>query len=353
MTTNSNTSPPRLLAVQTAYPPHVLNQEDVAKGAGRLFARVEKGFDRFAPVYMNAAIETRHSSVPLDWYLEPHGFGERNKTYVETALTVLQDATEKALAEAALTPADIDAIVCVSSSGIATPSLDAQLMERMPFRADVERTPLFGLGCAGGVLGLARGASFAKANAGARVLVLVVELCGLTFRNKDSSKSNLIATALFGDGGAAAIVSCRGEGPILGPWGEHKFPNSLPVMGWDVADDGLKVVFSQDIPTLVRTQMRDVTAKFLKRHDLTLDDLDGYICHPGGAKVIDELEASFGLQPGALTHVRDTLRDHGNMSAATVMFVLRSVLDEGLKGKQLMTSLGPGFTAAFMAITAA
>lgn len=349
----SNASPqPRLLSLATAWPPHVLNQADVASGAGRLFARVEKGFERFAPVYMNAAIETRHSSVPIDWYLEPHGFAERNATYLESAVTVLQEAAGKALAEAGLAPADIDAIVTVSSSGIATPSLDARLMERMAFRADVERTPLFGLGCAGGVLGLARGAALAKATPGSHVLILVVELCGLTFRNKDSSKSNLIATALFGDGGAAAIVSCRGDGPVLGPWGEHKWPNSLKVMGWDIADDGLKVLFSQDIPALVRDQMREVASAFLKRHDLTLGDINGFICHPGGAKVVDELEASFDLAPGSLIHVRRVLREHGNMSAGTVMFVLRAVLDEGLKGRQLMTSLGPGFTAAFMTITA-
>lgn len=343
---------PRLLALATSYPSHVLRQDEVARGAAKLFARVEKGFDRFVPVYLNAAIETRHSSVPLDWYLSEQGFAARNALYIDTALTILEEAAAKALADAGLKPGDIDAIVTISSSGIATPSLDARLMERMPFRPDVQRTPIFGLGCAGGVLGLGRAAALAKAEPGARVLLLVVELCGLTFRQRDSSKSNLIATALFGDGAGAAIVSTDGEGPVLGPWGEHKFPNSLDVMGWQVADDGLKVLFSQDIPTLVQTAMHDATVDFLRRHNLTLADVDDFICHPGGAKVLDALEACFRLPHGALLHARNVLREHGNMSAATVMFVLRAAMDAGLKGRQLMTSLGPGFTAAFLALAA-
>lgn len=343
---------PRLLALATSYPSHTLRQDEVAHGAAKVFARVEKSFERFVPVYLNAAIESRHSSVPLEWYLGDHGFGERNRLYIDTALAVLEDAATKALHEAGLTPADIDTIVTISSSGIATPSLDARLMEQMPFRPDVQRTPIFGLGCAGGVLGLSRAAALARAEPGSRVLLLVVELCGLTFRRGDSSKSNLVATALFGDGAGAAIVSTRGTGPAIGPAGEHRFPRSLDVMGWQVADDGLKVVFSQDIPTLVREAMRDETMAFLARHRLELADIDGFVCHPGGAKVLDALEACYELPEGALVHARNVLRDHGNMSAATVLFVLRETLDAGMRGRHLLTSLGPGFTAAFLLLDA-
>jgi alkylresorcinol/alkylpyrone synthase len=343
---------PRLLALATSYPTHILRQDDVARGAAKLFARVEKGFERFVPVYRNAAIETRHSSVPLEWYLSEQGFAARNALYIETALTILEQAAGKALKDAGLGAGDIDGIITVSSSGIATPSLDARLMERMAFRSDVQRTPIFGLGCAGGVLGLGRAAALARSEAGSRVLLLVVELCGLTFRRGDSSRSNLIATALFGDGAAAAIISTAGDGPALGPWGEHTFPHSLDVMGWQVADDGLKVLFSQDIPTLVKNKMRDVTVDFLRRHDQTLADLDGFVCHPGGAKVLDALEACYGLPAGGLVHARNVLREHGNMSAATVLFVLRASMDAGFSGRHLMTSLGPGFTAAFLMLNA-
>jgi alkylresorcinol/alkylpyrone synthase len=337
---------PRLLGLATAAPPHTIAQADAEAFASALFADIPYGFDRFAPVFENAAVEARHSCVPIAWYGEQHGMAEKNALYVECALDLLERAATDALADADLTPQQIDVIVTVSSTGISTPALDARLMQRMPFREDVERTPLFGLGCAGGVLGLARAAALAKADPDARVLLLVVELCGLTFRRSDVSKSNLVATALFGDGAAAAVVSCRGDGPRLGPWGEHTWPDSLDVMGWEVADDGLKVLFSRDIPSLVRSDLRGVVDAFLRRHNLRLDQVDGYISHPGGAKVLDALQDALDLEPEALTGAREALRAHGNMSAATVLFILRAAMDEGLEGRHLMTTLGPGFTRA-------
>lgn len=344
--------PPRLMALATAWPPHVLTQDEVAGNGADLFATTHGGFDRLAPIYKNAEIETRHSCVPIDWYLRPHAFGERNDLFLDNAVRLLRQAAQSALAEAGLLASDIDAIVTVCSTGVATPALDARLMEIMAFRRDVQRLPIFGLGCAGGVLGLARAAQMARAEPGARVLLLVVELCALTFRHADRSKSNLIATALFGDGAAAAIVSAdeRLGGPALSAWGEYTWPGSLDVMGWDVADDGLKVVFSRDIPTLVQRDLRQVVDDFLARRRWTLADVDGFVCHPGGAKVLDALEAAFELAPRSLTHARQVLRDHGNMSAATVLFVLDQALRAGERGRQLLTTLGPGFTAGLLTL---
>jgi alkylresorcinol/alkylpyrone synthase len=347
---------PRLVALATAYPHFDLPQDDVAKRGADLFATTHGGFERLAPVYRNAEIENRHSCVPIDWYLSAHSFGERNDIFLENAVTLLRDAAIKALDEAGLVASDIDAIVSVCSTGVATPALDARLMELLPFRRDVERLPIFGLGCAGGVLGLARAAALAKADPNARILFLVVELCALTFRHADRSKSNLIATALFGDGAAAAVVSARGEyadRPRLGPWGEFTWPDSLDVMGWDVADDGLKVVFSRDIPTLVQQDLREVVDTFLDRRGMTLADIDGFVCHPGGAKVLDALESAFELEPRSLVHAREVLREHGNMSAATVMFVLKATLEAGARGRHLMTTLGPGFTAGLLTVEVA
>ena len=348
---------PRLAALATAVPRFDLAQEDVAARAGQLFATAEGGFHRLAPIYRNARIETRHACVPLDWFAEDHGFPERNGLFLEHATALLITAAIRALDEANLGPEDIDTIVTVSSSGIATPGLDARVMERLPFRRDVQRLPIFGLGCAGGVLGLSRAAAMARAEPSSRVLLLVVELCSLTFRRQDRSKSNMVATALFGDGAAAAVISCRTDtvdplAPTLGPWGEHTWPGSLDVMGWDIADDGLKVVFSRDIPALVREDLRPVLDRFLARHDLALGDIDEFVCHPGGAKVVDALEDCLELQRGDLGHARDVLRDHGNMSAATVLFVLRAALDARARGRRLLTTLGPGFTAAMMVLDA-
>ena len=347
---------PRLVSLATSAPPFTLHQDDVTRRAAELFSSSPATFEWIAPIYRNAEIDTRHSCVPTDWYLSDHSFGERNDLFLEHAVALLVEAASAALGQAGLTPDQIDTIVTVSTTGIATPSLDARLLDRLPFRRNVERLPVFGLGCAGGVLGLARAAAMAAARPKSRVLFLVVELCGLTFRNHDRSKSNLVATALFGDGAAAAVVSCRDEyagQPKLGPWGEHTWPDSLDVMCWDVADDGLKVVFSRDIPSLVREDLRGVVDDFLADNGASLGDIAGFVCHPGGAKVLDALEDCFELQRGDLALARRVLREHGNMSAATVLFVLREALDAGLSGPQLMTTLGPGFTAGMMVVQAA
>ncbi|WP_174086275.1 type III polyketide synthase [Brevundimonas vesicularis] len=343
---------PRLNALALAWPPHVLKQQEVAANGADLFATTHGGFERLAPIYANALIETRHSCVPLDWYLHPHSFSERNNLFLSNAVEVLADAAARALSEARLQPKDIDAILVVCTTGVATPALDARLMQVMPFRPDVRRLPIFGLGCAGGVVGLARAADLARAYPEERVLLLVVELCALTFRAQDRSKSNLVATALFGDGAAAAVISCREDmtGPVLGASREHTWPNSVDVMGWDVADDGLKVVFSRDIPTLVQEDFRPVATRFLADNGLTSADVGGFVCHPGGAKVIDALETCFELTEGSLSHTRKVLRDHGNMSAATVLFVLKAMLGDGVEGPLLLTTLGPGFAAGLMLV---
>lgn len=348
--TRSVSPSPRLLALGTATPSHSLEQADVAARAGRIFAPVSGGMQRLLPLYRNAAVETRQSCMPIDWFESEHGFGSRNALFLEYAPKLLQQAAIAALDEASLGVDDIDIVVTVTSSGIATPSLDARMMQLLGCRPDVMRVPLVGLGCAGGVLGLARAAAFARAQPGAHVLLLVVELCGLTFRRNDLSKSNIVATALFGDGAAAAVITAgagHDTAPEFGPAGEHTWPQSLDVMGWDVVDDGLKVVFSRSIPDLVRRELRSVADRFFHRHGLDLAKFDGILAHPGGAKVVDALEACFDLPAGAMTFSRDVLRRHGNMSAVTLLFVIQAALAAGETGQFLLTALGPGFSAGF------
>ncbi len=340
----------RLLGLATAVPPFRLRQADVMAKADQLFDRHTSEIERMLGIFANAGIESRYGCVPLEWYERPHGWAEKNQLYLDNAVALLARAGLEALAAAGLEVHDVDGIVTVSSTGLATPSLDALLMERLSLRRDAWRLPVFGLGCAGGVLGLARAAQMAQAAPEQRILFLVVELCTLTFRRTDQSKANIIATAIFGDGAAAAVVGCNGEGPALTHWGEHCWPNSLDVMGWRVEDDGLGVLFSRDIPALVRSEMRAVTVAFLDRHRLSLDDIDGFVCHPGGAKVVAALEEAFGLPDGAMAEARAVLREFGNMSAASVMFVLERVLRERPSGRHLMSSLGPGFTAGFLTL---
>ena len=248
---------PRLAAIATAVPPYAIDQEAVVRRAQPHYEGLGVAdLDHMLPVFANSGIERRYSCVPIEWYEEPHGWTDRNGLYLDNAASLLERAARDCLDRAGLTPRDIDAVVTVSTTGIATPSLDALLIDRMGMRADVRRLPIFGLGCAGGVIGLARAADSARAMPGATVLFLVVELCALSFRKDDTSKSNIVATALFGDGAAAAILSTTGTAR---PSARRRayWPGSLDIMGWDVGDDGLKAIFSRDIPPLVRSEMRD------------------------------------------------------------------------------------------------
>jgi alkylresorcinol/alkylpyrone synthase len=353
-----------LAAIASAAPDHVMRQEDVVRRVRALFGNRSLDIERLLPAFGNAGIETRRSCVPIEWFLTPSNWKDRNALFIDNAVDLLAQAAESCLAQAGVGFAAIDGLVTVSTTGIATPSLDARLMERLPFRRDVARLPIFGLGCAGGVLGLSRAATLAQGLArpgrGSRVLCLVVELCALTFRTNDRSKSNVIAAALFGDGAAAVLLEAPAAGSAaapssvlkLGAQGEYTWPNSLDVMGWEVENDGLGVLFSRDIPALIRERMGPAVDSFLARHGLGRGDIDGYVCHPGGAKVIGALEEVFGLPQGGLPEARSVLRDFGNMSAVTVLFVLERMRRAGMRGRYLMTALGPGFTAGFQILEA-
>jgi alkylresorcinol/alkylpyrone synthase len=343
---------PRLAALATAVPRHAIDQEAAIEMATRLFAGSPE-LARLLPVFANTGIRRRYSAVPLDWFAEPHGWAERNRRYCEAAVDLLEAAAGRALDRAGLAAAEVGAVVVVSTTGIATPSLDALLIERIRLPSDVQRLPIFGLGCAGGAIGLGHAATLAAAMPDRPVLFLVVELCSLTFRRDDASKSNIVGAALFGDGAAAAVLHCAAEGPAVLASGAHTWPQTLDIMGWEVADDGLKPVFSRDIPRLAASRLGAAAGDFLGRHGLALADIDRFCCHPGGPKVIEACEHAFGLAPGVLADVRAVLRDFGNMSAASVLFVLERLLaqdDSGGWRRALLSALGPGFTAGFVVL---
>jgi alkylresorcinol/alkylpyrone synthase len=340
--------PPTILSVATAVPRYRMTQEDVAAAAAQVFDRERSDIERLMPVFENAGVTERYSSVPMDWYFQRHGWRERNELYLESAVDLLTSTARDALAQADRKPSDIAAVVVASTTGIATPSLDALLLNRMDLSPSILRLPIFGLGCAGGVIGLSHAAALARTLPEGDVLFLTVEVCSTTFRRTDMSKSNIIGAALFGDGAAAIVIGRPGSpGLRLGPSGMHTWPDSLRVMGWEVEDDGLGVLFSRDIPTLVRDEMRPAADAFLARCGLTRRDLAGYVCHPGGVKVLDALEQAFELAPGTMAEARSVLRDYGNMSAVTVLFVLQRMMQRGLAGRHLMSALGPGFSAGF------
>lgn len=339
---------PRLMSLTTAVPSHLLHQADMAAESMRVFDN-----HRLAPVFAAAGIDTRHGSAPAAWFLQPQPLSERNDLFLACAIDLLAEAVGAALAEAGLEAGDIDAIVVASTTGIATPALDARLMRVLPFRPDVRRAPLFGLGCVAGVIGLARAADLARAYPQERVLLLSVDLCTLAFRAGDRSRTNMAAAAIFGDGAAAAIVSCRDDafGPALGPNHEHTWPKGPDIMDWDIGGGGLRVLFNRALPDTVRTAFPPLAEAFLASVGLTTRDVSGFALHPGGARVVEAMEAGLGLPDGGLRHTRATLREHGNMSGPTALFVLKAMLDDyAVAGPVLLGALGPGFTAAMMIV---
>ena len=346
---------PRLAAIATAIPPHRLDQSNVVARVEQLFGR-SPDFERLIPVYANSGIDCRYSAVPFEWFDEPHGWADRNRAYLAGALDLIEAAAGRALDRAGIELGDIGGIVAVSTTGVATPSLDALLVERLRLPPTVTRLPIFGLGCAGGALGLARAGTIAAAMPEKAVLLVVVELCTLQFRRDDLARSNIVATALFGDGAAAAVLRCGDAGgPAILATGEQTWPGSLDIMGWDVSEDGLKAIFSRDIPRLVTAELSPVLHNFLAQHGLSLGQIDRFACHPGGPKVIDAYESVFGADfPGA-AEARRSLRDFGNMSAVSVLFVLEAMLDSARAagegwGRTLLTALGPGFSAGFVVL---
>ncbi|GAA4004148.1 type III polyketide synthase [Sphingomonas humi] len=343
--------PVTLLSLATAVPPHRISQGE-AKSIGRdLFSGRKALYDRLSGVFDNAGIDGRNIVAPIEWYGGDHRWESRNSLYLDASERLFEDAAISALKRAGLGAQDIDGIVFVSTTGIATPSLEARVAPRMGFRSDVRRVPIFGLGCAGGVSGLATAARLAAADPGSRWLFVCVETCSISIRLDTDDPAALVATALFGDGAAAAIVSTEGNGPAtIGGAGERQWPDTLGIMGWRVEDPGLAVVFDRAIPPFVTAELAGAVDGILADLKLTRGDIDRLCSHPGGAKVITAIEEALDLPTGTLDLEREVLRDHGNMSAPTVMFVAERLIERGLPERTLMTAFGPGFTCAALTL---
>lgn len=342
-----------LLSVATANPPARFSQKETFEGAKVVFPQ----FARMDALYLNAAIDWRHSCVPADWCQSPRSWEERTEVYHREALKLLEEAAAKAIDEAGLVPADIDFIAVTTITGLAVPSLDALLMNRMDFRPTVQRLPIFGFGCGGGVAGLARAAQLAHGNPGANVLFLAVELCSLCARANDQSLTMFVSAALFGDGAGAVVLRApqpgndagEGEGRArIRAAGEHCWRNTERMLGWDIKNDGFGMVLSPELPGHMRKGLRPAVEGFLESNGFELDDVAGYLFHPGGRKVLEAAEDALAIGREELRHSWSVLRDFGNMSSATVLFILKRALEAGDKGNQLMAGFGPGFSAYFV-----
>ena len=354
---------PRILGVGTAVPEHVVSQAEAREFAGRMFGRHHPDIDRLLPVFDHAGVERRHFCVPASWFGESHGPGDRNDLYVHHAMALSTTAARRALADAGLDAGDVGTVLFVSTTGMATPSLDARLAVALGCCGDVRRDATFGHGCAGGVGGLARAATYAGADPDRAVLLVATELCGLTFQGDDWSKANFVSTSLFADGAAAVIVA--GDGvvsrravsrsvPRIVAQSCVLWPDTEDVMGFEFTDRGLEVVLSRSVPQLVRERFASSVDVVCAHAGIDVSDFDHYLLHPGGAKVLDAYGHVLPLNAAQLCWSREVLRTHGNMSAPTALFVLQRALEaaDAAEGhgpvhgdSALVSAMGPGFAA--------
>jgi alkylresorcinol/alkylpyrone synthase len=340
-----------LVSLATSVPPHVFHQKQILEAARDVVGDRYPQFETLSSLFANTGILHRYGVKPIEWYLEQRGWPERTRAFLEGAESLFIDVAGKAIVRADLTAAEIDTVVTVCSTGIATPTLEARVAGKLGFRPDVSRVPVFGLGCAGGVSGLSIASRLAQARPGTNVLLVALELCTLAVRHDELTKANIVAASLFGDG-AAAVVLRAGDGGAtrVELTGEKLWPDTLDIMGWSVDPEGFGVIFQRTIPDFVTENMGPAVTEILSRMELSVGDIDRFICHPGGAKVIIALERAFSLDQGTLDHERGVIADYGNMSAPTVLFVLERALARGLPPQSLLTALGPGFTASCVAL---
>jgi alkylresorcinol/alkylpyrone synthase len=338
-----------ILSVATANPAFALSQPDATRHARALFPHLKALW----PLYDNTGIEMRYNCEPIDWYLKPHSWEERTTSFQKNALDLLAEVTLKATEAAGVELGAVDILITNTVTGLSIPSLDAKLVNRLKLAPTVERLPIFGLGCGGGVSGLARATRMAHASEGAHALFLTVDLCSLCLRVNDPSPAMFVSGALFGDGAAGVLLrntagGARG-GPRIMAIGEWCWPDTEHIMGWDIKDDGFGIVLSPELPSLMRKALAPALHDFLDRNGLRLSDFNGFLFHPGGRKLIETMEKVLKLERSDLEHSWEVLRRYGNMSSATALFVLERALKAGARGPHLLAAFGPGFSAYFVA----
>ncbi len=336
---------PRLLSIGTALPDHLITQAQVLS----ILARAKRITlpPRMADILGNTGIETRHIVMPPEYYFGQRSWPDRAHVYETEAMDLFAKAAAQALQRAGLQPGDIGQIVCVSTTGTMTPSLPSRMIEVMGFAADTRIVPLFGYGCAGGVIGLGIAADLWRATPAKSVLLVSLELCSLAYDHARMDKKDMVATALFADGCAAAVIGAGPKdrsGPKLSAFAQNVWPDTLDMMGWQIGDTGFDLVLARDIPAFIASGFAPVCDAFIAAHGLDKAAMAEPACHPGGGRVVDALADYFGSD---LPVTRDVLARHGNMSSPTVLFVLEALLAKGpLQGPTIMTALGPGFVGA-------
>ncbi len=342
---------PWIQSVARAVPTTWLPQAELSSALCDLWSEGRPTFNRGRVDQLHASVQVRgrHLAIPKEEYRVLDSFEKRNRVWVREALKLGEEAVRGAVRNAGLQLTDIDVLCFTTITGLATPSIDARLVNALGLRPDVKRMPLFGLGCVAGVAGTARVSDALRAFPGQTAVLLSVELCSLTVQREDISVANFIAAGLFGDGAAAAVIrggTHEGIGPRVLATESVFYPDTEGVMGWDFKDSGFNIVLSADVPTMVKKHLRGNVDGFLAKHGLTRADVKHFVAHTGGPKVLEAFEEALELPPDALARSWESLRSVGNLSSASVLFVMADLLESktakpGDYG--LMVAMGPGF----------
>jgi alkylresorcinol/alkylpyrone synthase len=345
--------PPRsalkIAAVGRALPPNYYDQDELLDALRHRWSDQLFNPDRLERLHRKVLVGGRHLALPMHEYAGLTTWGKANDAWIRVAQEVGGAAVLDALERAALAPSEVDALIFVTVTGVATPSIDARLINRLRLPPRVKRLPIFGLGCVAGAAGIARAADYVRAFPDQVAVLLSVELCSLTLQPQDLSIPNLIATGLFGDGAAAVVVvgeRRRGEGPEIVASRSVFYPDTEQVMGWDISEEGFRIVLSADVPQMVLDHLRRDVDAFLAEHGLIRADIASWVCHPGGPKVLEAMEEALELPPDALEVTWRSLREVGNLSSTSVLLVLAETIDchrppPGSWG--ILLAMGPGF----------
>ena len=343
---------PTLAAISKIDFPFRVEQKEVKQLAKDLFAPSFPQVEQMLSAFDNTEIKTRNFCKSLNYYSASHTFEEQNKEYIKISLEYSVKAIEECITSAQIKKDEITDIIFISTTGLATPSLDALIINKMKLNQNISRIPIFGLGCAGGVSGFSKASILAIANPDAVVLLVTVELCSLTFLKNDFSKSNFIGSSLFSDGVVACIIKGdnhqnKTKKSITFITAQSKlYYDTLDVMGWEFLNKGFKVLFSHDIPTIISNNIYKDVSSFLIKHQLGLSDIKNFIFHPGGKKILTAYEETLPVDGDFLKNTREVMNDNGNMSSATVLYVLERFFSKGFEnGYGLMLTMGPGFSS--------
>jgi alkylresorcinol/alkylpyrone synthase len=340
----------RVAAVGSAFPPHYYDQDTLIAAFREMWGRRHYNPDRLERLHRNVLVGGRHLALPLDRYATLDTWGKANDAWIEVAQAVGEAAVRQALDRAGLGAGDVDALYTATVTGVATPSLDARLVNRLRLPPTVKRVPIFGLGCLAGAAGVARAADYLAGHPREVVVLLSVELCSLTLQPEDLSIPNLIASGLFGDGAAAVVLvgeeRAEGAGPRVLASRSSFYYDTERVMGWDISEKGFQVVLSAEVPEMVRKHLRRDVDGFLADQGLGRGDIASWVAHPGGPKVLEAMQEELELPEEALAVTWRSLREVGNLSSTSVLLVLEDTMANhrpppGSLG--LLLAMGPGF----------